>query len=51
MVRQDPKVKDTIRHQTPILMRSPNTDAAEDVVKISRGVIKELADAKAAATA
>ena len=48
MVRQDAKVKDTIRHQTPILVRSPNADAAEDVVKVSRFVIKELADARAA---
>jgi flagellar biosynthesis protein FlhG len=38
MVRQDPRVKDTIRHQTPILTRSPNTDAAEDVEKIAAKV-------------
>ena len=35
MVRQDLKVKDTIRHQTPILIRSPNADAAEYVQKIA----------------
>lgn len=45
MVRQDTKVKDTIRHQTPILVRSPNCDAAEDVVKIARMVTRELAEA------
>ena len=43
MVRHDPRVKDTIRHQTPILTRSPNTDAAEDVEKIAKIVIKDLA--------
>lgn len=44
MVRQDTKVKDTIRHQTPILVRSPNCDAAEDVVKIARVVTRDLAE-------
>lgn len=47
MVRHDPRVKDTIRHQTPILTRSPNTEAAEDVEKIARQVARELADAQA----
>jgi len=42
IVRQDSRVKDTIRHQTPILIRSPNADAAEDVQKIARTVIDEL---------
>lgn len=51
MIRHDPRVKDTIRHQTPILIRSPNTDAAEDVEKIARNVVIELADAKRAAAA
>lgn len=54
MIRHDPRVKDTIRHQTPILTRSPNTEAAEDVEKIARQVARELADAsaeKATATA
>ena len=49
MIRHDPRVKDTIRHQTPILIRSPNTDAAEDVEKIARVVVQELAEAKRAA--
>jgi flagellar biosynthesis protein FlhG len=35
MVRVDPKVKDCIRHQTPILIRSPNSQAAEDMEKIT----------------
>lgn len=45
MIRHDPRVKDTIRHQTPILTRSPNTEAAEDVEKIARQVARELAEA------
>lgn len=52
MVSLDPRVKDSIRHQTPILIRSPNTDAAEDVEDIANYVAKELAAArKAKATA
>ena len=46
LVRLDSRVKDTIRAQTPLLTRSPNTDAAEDVEKIARGVMKTLADAQ-----
>jgi flagellar biosynthesis protein FlhG len=49
MVRQDPKVKDSIRHQTPILIRSPNSDAAVDVEKIAREVLRSLAENRAAA--
>lgn len=48
MVRVDPRVKDTIRHQTPLLVRSPNTEAAEDVEKIARTVLNDLAAAKKA---
>lgn len=44
MVRLDPRVKETIRHQTPLLTRSPNTEAAEDVEKIARRVIKSIAE-------
>lgn len=44
MVRHDPRVKETIRHQTPILTRSPNTDAAEDVETIAQAVLRDLAD-------
>lgn len=43
MIRHDSRVKDTIRHQTPILIRSPNAEAAEDVQKIADFVIRELA--------
>jgi flagellar biosynthesis protein FlhG len=44
IIRQDSRVKDTIRHQTPILIRSPGADAAEDVQKIARFVMAELAE-------
>lgn len=44
MIRHDPRVKESIRHQTPILTRSPNTEAAEDVEKIARLVARELAE-------
>lgn len=49
MVRHDKKVKDTIRHQSPILTRSPNSEAAEDVERIAKSVIKDLAETKRAA--
>lgn len=48
MVRQDPKVKESIRHQTPILIRSPNTQAAEDVEAIAKHVWRSMAEAKKA---
>jgi flagellar biosynthesis protein FlhG len=48
MVRVDPKVKDSIRNQTPILIRSPNADAAEDVERIARGLWKALEDSRRA---
>ncbi len=51
MIRHDSRVKDTIRHQTPILIRSPNADAAEDVEKIAKFVMDELAEAKQAQAA
>jgi len=52
MVRHDSRVKDSIRHQTPILIRSPNADAAEDVQKIAQNVLAELAvEAKKTAAA
>ncbi len=43
IIRQDSRVKDTIRHQTPILIRSPNADAAMDVQKIAQFVVQSLA--------
>lgn len=44
MVRQDPKVKETIRHQTPLLIRSPNCDAAADIEKIAQVAYKEMVE-------
>lgn len=46
MVRQDAKVKDTIRSQTPLLIRSPNADAAADVEKIASVMWKTLQSAQ-----
>ena len=52
MVHHDPKVKESIRHQTPILIRSPNTQAAEDVEAIAKHVWQTIAEAqKTAASA
>jgi len=48
MVRVDPKVKESIRHQTPILIRSPNTQAAEDVEMIADKVLRSIKDAQKA---
>ncbi len=42
MVRSDPRVRETIRHQTPLLTRSPNTEAATDVEKIARVAYREM---------
>lgn len=50
MIGADPKVKESIRHQTPILTRSPNSAAAEDVELIARGVWKIISRAPAEKT-
>lgn len=49
MVRHDKKVKETIRHQSPLLTRSPNCDAAEDVEAIAKSVWKMVQENKKAA--
>jgi len=49
IVRHDARVKDTIRHQTPILIRSPNADAAEDASKVAVNVLSVLAETRKAA--
>jgi flagellar biosynthesis protein FlhG len=51
MVSHDPRVKESIRHQTPILTRSPNTDAAVDVEDIALYVMKQLAETRRKARA
>jgi len=35
VIRRDPRVPDAIRSQTPLLTRSPNTEAAVDIEKIA----------------
>lgn len=40
IVRADPRVKDSIRAQMPLLLRSPGCDAAEDVERIARNILK-----------
>jgi flagellar biosynthesis protein FlhG len=49
MVHHDPKVKESIRHQSPILTRSPNSEAAEDVEKIAKLVLRDLSERRKAA--
>ena len=51
MVRHDPKVKESIRHQTPILIRSPNAPAAEDVEDIAKNVWASVSESVKAAAA
>lgn len=51
MIRHDPRVKETIRSQTPLLIRSPNTEAAEDAEKVARYVQEELVKARKKAAA
>lgn len=51
LIRHDPKVKETIRHQSPLLIRSPNTEAAEDIEKVAKEVWKMISDAKKAMAA
>jgi flagellar biosynthesis protein FlhG len=36
IIRRDQRVRDAIRNQTPLLLRSPSADAAADVEKIAR---------------
>jgi len=38
IVRRDARVPDSIRHQTPLLARFPNCEAAEDVAAIAQGL-------------
>ena len=46
IIRADKKVKETIRSQTPILIRSPNAEAAEDVQRIAQFVWKNVENAQ-----
>lgn len=38
IIRQDPKVKESIRAQTPFLTRFPNSEAAQDIEKIAQQI-------------
>ncbi|WP_207476534.1 MinD/ParA family protein [Arenibaculum pallidiluteum] len=40
IVRRDQKVRDAIRAQTPLLVRSPSADAAADVAAVARGLFR-----------
>jgi flagellar biosynthesis protein FlhG len=39
VIRQDPRVREAIRHQTPLLARHPNTEAARDVEALARALL------------
>jgi flagellar biosynthesis protein FlhG len=41
IVRRDQKVRETIRHQTPLLTRYPNSEAAQDVEAVAKRLIAE----------
>ncbi len=51
MISADPRVKDSIRHQTPILIRSPHAEAAENVENIAQVVVRQLAESNRKASA
>ncbi len=38
VVRRDPNVRDSIRHQVPLLQRHPNCQAAEDIQSLAKRV-------------
>jgi flagellar biosynthesis protein FlhG len=42
IIRQDKKVREAIRAQTPFLTRSPNTETANDIEKIAARVATEI---------
>lgn len=42
VIRRDVKVRDAIRNQTPLLTRSPNTEAAADVEAIAEKLLRPL---------
>lgn len=50
IIRRDPKVREAIRAQVPIMVRSPNTEAAEDLEKLAAGVANRLEKLQAAKT-
>lgn len=40
VVRRDPKVRETIKAQVPLLTRYPNSEAAQDIVAIARKLLQ-----------
>lgn len=48
VIRRDPRVRDAIRAQTPLLTRFPNSDAARDMVAIAARVATEPTAAETA---
>ncbi len=42
VIRRDVKVRDAIRNQTPLLTRSPNTEAAADIEAIAEKLLRPL---------
>ena len=42
IIRQDKRVKEAIRAQTPYLTRSPNTETAQDIEKIAATISETL---------
>ncbi len=40
VIKRDPKVRDAIRHQAPLLVRHPHSAAAEDVESVARRVLQ-----------
>ena len=40
IIRRDGKVRDAIRHQTPLLVRHPNTPAANDIEALARRLLE-----------
>jgi len=41
MIRRDDKVRDAIRHQTPLLLRHPGSKAADDVEALAARLLAE----------
>lgn len=46
IIRRDAKVRESIRAQTPILTRSPNADAAQDLENIAEKIVYRLGKLK-----
>ncbi len=39
VVRRDPKVRESIRNQMPILTRHPSSDAAQDIAEVAKNIL------------